>query len=92
MTDRWSKIAPLTGVLFAVVTVVAAFMGVETPEASAGAAKVVLYYRAVRAGDGRRGAGRGADGVERRGRGQVLARTFGHFVFTRPISTFSLPL
>jgi hypothetical protein len=46
MTDRWSKLAPLTGVLFAVVTVVAAFMGVETPEASAGAAKVVLYYHA----------------------------------------------
>jgi hypothetical protein len=45
MTDRQSKLAPLTGVLFAVLAVVAVFTNnSETPEASASTAKVVAYY------------------------------------------------
>jgi hypothetical protein len=44
MTDRWSKLAPLTGVLFAVLAVVAAFTGGETPEANASAGKVIAYF------------------------------------------------
>jgi hypothetical protein len=45
MTDRWGRLAPLTGVLFAVLTVVAVFTsGEETPKASASAAKVVAFY------------------------------------------------
>lgn len=45
MSDRWSRLAPLTGVLFAVLAVVAVFTNnSETPEASASPAKVVLYY------------------------------------------------
>lgn len=45
MTDRWSRLAPLTGVLFAVLAVVAAFSNsAESPEASASAAKVLAYY------------------------------------------------
>ncbi len=49
MSDRWSRFAPLTGVLFAVLAVVAVFTNnSETPEASASPAKVVLYYAAHR--------------------------------------------
>jgi len=45
MTDRWSKIAPLTGVLFAVVLLGAVFANnSESPKASASAARVVAYY------------------------------------------------
>jgi hypothetical protein len=45
MTDRWSRLAPLTGVLFAVLAVGAVFTsGEETPKASASAAKVVAFY------------------------------------------------
>ena len=44
MTDRWSKLAPLTGVLFAVLAVVGVFSGGETPDANAGPAKVIAYY------------------------------------------------
>ncbi len=45
MTDRWSKLAPLTGVLFAVLVVAAIFSNsAETPKASAGAVKVVAFY------------------------------------------------
>jgi hypothetical protein len=45
MTDRWSRFAPLTGVLFGVLAVVAAFSNSEeSPEASARAAKVLAYY------------------------------------------------
>lgn len=45
MTDRWSKLAPLTGVLFAVLVVSAVFSnGSETPKATAGVGKVVAYY------------------------------------------------
>jgi hypothetical protein len=43
-TDRWSKLAPLTGVLFAVLTVVGIFSGGETPDANARPAKVIAYY------------------------------------------------
>jgi hypothetical protein len=44
-TDRWSKRAPLTGVLFAVLAVAAVFSNSsETPKATAGVAKVVAYY------------------------------------------------
>jgi hypothetical protein len=49
MSDRWSRYAPLTGVLFAVLVVVAVFTNSsETPEASATPAKVVLHYAAHR--------------------------------------------
>jgi len=45
MTDRWSRLAPLTGVLFAVLAVAAAFSNsAESPEASASPAKVLAYY------------------------------------------------
>ena len=42
--DRWSKLAPLTGVLFAVLTVVAVITGGETPNADARPGKVIAYY------------------------------------------------
>ncbi|HEY8304308.1 MAG TPA: hypothetical protein VIG42_06945 [Solirubrobacteraceae bacterium] len=49
MPDRWSRYAPLTGVVFAVLTVVAIFSNsAETPKADAGAAKVVSYYASHR--------------------------------------------
>jgi|HubBroStandDraft_4_1064222.scaffolds.fasta_scaffold18033_4 hypothetical protein len=45
MTDRWSKLAPLTGVLFAVLVVAAIFSNSsETPKASASPAKVIAFY------------------------------------------------
>jgi hypothetical protein len=44
MTDRWSRLAPLTGVLFAVITLVAVFTGGETPDANARPGKVIHYY------------------------------------------------
>lgn len=47
MTDRWSKLASLTGVLFAVLVVVAVLTnGSESPEANARPAKVIAYYSA----------------------------------------------
>lgn len=48
MSDRLGRLAPLTGVLFAVVAVVAAFAGEETPKANASAVKVILYYHVHR--------------------------------------------
>lgn len=49
MTDRWSKLAPLTGLLFAVITIVAVITsGGETPNANARPAKVIAYYAAHR--------------------------------------------
>lgn len=45
MSDRWSRLAPLTGVLFAVLVIGAVFTsGEETPKASAGVAKVLAFY------------------------------------------------
>jgi hypothetical protein len=44
MTDRWSRLAPLTGIVFAVLTVIAVFAGGETPNTDAGPAKVIAYY------------------------------------------------
>ncbi|MFI4993413.1 MAG: hypothetical protein ACHQCH_07345 [Solirubrobacterales bacterium] len=45
MSDRWSRLAPLTGVLFGVLVVVAVLTnGSETPKVSASSAKVVSYY------------------------------------------------
>jgi hypothetical protein len=45
MSDRWGRLAPLTGVLFAVLVICAVFTsGEETPKASAGVAKVVAFY------------------------------------------------
>ncbi len=44
MTDRWSRLASLTGVAFAVLTVVAIFSGGETPDANASPVKVIAYY------------------------------------------------
>lgn len=45
MTDRWSKLAPLTGVLFGIIVVVAIVTGGgETPDANARPARVIAYY------------------------------------------------
>ena len=44
MTDRWSRLAPLTGIVFAVLTVVSVVTGGETPDADARPAKVIAYY------------------------------------------------
>lgn len=45
MSDRWGRVAPLTGVLFAAIVVAAVVTGSsETPKASVSAAKVVSYY------------------------------------------------
>jgi hypothetical protein len=45
MSDRWGRLAPLTGVLFGVLVIGAVFTGgEETPKASAGVAKVVAFY------------------------------------------------
>lgn len=45
MSDRWSRLAPLTGVLFAVIVLIAALSDSgETPKPSASAAKVMSYY------------------------------------------------
>jgi hypothetical protein len=46
MSDRLSRLAPLTGVIFAVLAVVGVFSGSETPEANASSAKVIAFYRA----------------------------------------------
>ncbi len=48
MTDRWGRLAPLTGVLFAVLTLAAVFIGGETPNANASAAKVIAYFTSIR--------------------------------------------
>jgi hypothetical protein len=45
MSDRWSRLAPLTGAVFVVLAIVAVVVsGEETPKASASAAKVVSFY------------------------------------------------
>jgi hypothetical protein len=44
MSDRMSRLAPLTGVVFVVLLVVAIITGGETPESSASPAKVIAYY------------------------------------------------
>jgi hypothetical protein len=44
MSDRVSRLAPLTGVVFVVLLVVAIVTGGETPESSASPAKVIAYY------------------------------------------------
>ncbi|HTU77900.1 MAG TPA: hypothetical protein VMF09_04000 [Solirubrobacteraceae bacterium] len=45
MSDRWGRLASLTGVLFGAIVVGAVFTnGSEAPKASASAAKVVAYY------------------------------------------------
>jgi hypothetical protein len=44
MTDRWSRLAPLTGIVFAVLAVAAIFSGGETPDANANAVKVIAYF------------------------------------------------
>lgn len=45
MNDRWSRMAPLTGVLFGVLVVVAILTNnSESPEAKAGPLKVIAYY------------------------------------------------
>lgn len=47
MSDRWSRMAPLTGVLFAVLTLVAVFSNdSESPKPSTSASKVVAYFSA----------------------------------------------
>lgn len=49
MSDRWGRLAPLTGVLFAVVGVAAGISGGgESPEANASAVKVIAYYTSHR--------------------------------------------
>jgi len=48
-TDRWSRFAPLTGVLFGVLVIAGVFSaGGETPKADAGPAKVIAFYAANR--------------------------------------------
>jgi hypothetical protein len=44
MSDRLSRLAPLTGVIFAVLVVVAIVTGGETPGANASPVKVIAYY------------------------------------------------
>ena len=44
MSGRLSRLAPLTGVLFAVLAVVAIFTGEESPGTNASTAKIVAYY------------------------------------------------
>jgi hypothetical protein len=44
MSDRLSRLAPLTGVVFAVLVVIAILTGGETPDANASPAKVIAYY------------------------------------------------
>src|ERR1700676_4119389 len=44
MSDRLSRLAPLTGVIFAVTVVVGVISGGETPNADASPAKVIAYY------------------------------------------------
>ncbi|HXW59519.1 MAG TPA: DUF4386 family protein [Solirubrobacteraceae bacterium] len=44
MTDRWSRFAPLIGVLFVALTVVGIFGSGESPEGNASSAKVIAYY------------------------------------------------
>jgi hypothetical protein len=45
VSDRWSRLAPLTGVLFGVIVLGAVFTNSsETPKPSASAAKVVTFY------------------------------------------------
>jgi hypothetical protein len=44
MSDRWGRLAPLTGLIFGVLVVVGIATGGETPEANASAAKVISYY------------------------------------------------
>jgi hypothetical protein len=44
MSDRLSRLAPLAGVLFAVLAVVGIFTGGETPAAKDPPAKIVAYY------------------------------------------------
>ncbi len=45
MSDRWGRLAPLTGVLFGVIVLGAVFTNSsETPKPSASAAKVFAYY------------------------------------------------
>lgn len=48
MSNRLSRLVPLSGVLFAVLGVAAAMSGGETPEANASAAKVIAYYTSHR--------------------------------------------
>jgi hypothetical protein len=48
MSNRLSRLASLSGVLFALLGVAAAVSGGETPEANASAAKVIAYYTSHR--------------------------------------------
>jgi hypothetical protein len=48
MSGRLSRLAPLTGVLFAVMGVAAGMSGGETPEANASAVTVIAYYTSHR--------------------------------------------
>lgn len=49
MSDRWGRLAPLTGVLFAVLAVVAVFANnEESPKVSAPPIKIVAYFAANR--------------------------------------------
>jgi len=44
MSPRLARYAPLTGVVFAVLTFIAFFSGGETPDSNASPAKVIVYY------------------------------------------------
>jgi hypothetical protein len=44
VSERLSRLAPLTGVIFAVILIIGVFSGNETPNADASSAKVIAYY------------------------------------------------
>jgi hypothetical protein len=44
MSDRWGRIAPLTGVLFGVLVVAGIFVGGESPGTDKPASRIVAYY------------------------------------------------
>ena len=44
MTDRWTRLAPLTGVIGVVLAVIAGIVAGDTPDADAAAAEVVAFY------------------------------------------------
>src|SRR5438132_14036484 len=48
MTDRWSRFAPLTGVVFVGMLVASNVLGANTPDSNAAATKVISFYHSHR--------------------------------------------
>ena len=46
MKDRWGRLAPFTGVIFAVLTVIGIFASSSTPSSEASGARVIAFYQA----------------------------------------------